>query len=62
MVQDITKSTYDMVVLKNTTKGTNNENTQINNPQKTAEIKLKIPVPYRTQLVQNTTKIMIPFR
>ena len=36
MVQDITKSTYDMVVLKNTTKGTNNENTQINNPQKTA--------------------------
>ena len=62
MVQDITKSTYDMVVLKNTTKGTNNENTQINNLQKTAEIKLKIPVPYRTQLVQNTTKIMIPFR
>ena len=47
IVQESTKSTYNMISLKNTTKGKNNENLPGKNLQKIAEKKLKIPAPIK---------------
>ena len=45
-----------MVVLKNTSKGMNNENAPRKNSQKSTEIEIGDYHPYRAELVQNMPK------
>ena len=50
--QDSKNSMYDIIVLKNTAKCTNNENVPIKICQKTAEIKIEDLHPYIAELVK----------
>ena len=60
IIQDITKSMYNMIILKNITKFTHSENTPRKNSQKTAETEIENSHPYRAELVQNIPKNQIP--
>ena len=57
IVKDVKNSMYGMMLLKNTTENTKNENVLRNNFQKTVEIKFEDSHPYRAELVQNMPKL-----
>ena len=59
MVQDITKSTYDTIVLWNPTKIINNDNLPIKNSQKYSDPKFEDSHPYMAELVEIMPKYRI---